>query len=174
MELRTTRLRLRPWRDDDLASLTAMNAEPEVNTWLGGPGLAERSGDALRLMQARLQQQGWGILRVEDLAGTFLGLAGLQPLRPSLPIAPAIEAVWRFRRAAWGHGYACEAMTALLPAARQCGAPEDIVALIAVPNLRSAKTAERIGFRHDPSLDFLHPALDEHHPLRPHRVFRLR
>jgi RimJ/RimL family protein N-acetyltransferase len=82
MELDTPRLRLRPWRDDDLANLIAMNAAPEVNAWLGGPGLAERSPEVLRLMQTRLQEQGWGVLRVEDRAGAFLGLAGLQPVGP--------------------------------------------------------------------------------------------
>lgn len=171
MKLLTSRLRLRPWCSHDLIYLLALNAEPEVHNWLGGPSLLEHSGEALKTMQKRLREQGWGVLLVEDRFGVFLGLAGLQPVRSSLPIAPATEIVWRFRHAAWGHGYACEAATAILDHSLNYGAPQDIVAIIAASNTRSINTAERIGLRHNADLDFLHPDLDETHPLRLHRIF---
>ncbi|CAG4886118.1 GNAT family N-acetyltransferase [Paraburkholderia saeva] len=171
MQLRTARLALRAWRDDDLTSLVSMNADPEVNVWLGGPALVRNSEAAFNLMRERLAAHGWGVLVVEDQAGTFLGICGLQPVRASLPIAPATEIIWRFRREAWGHGYASEAAIAVLDASSQHGVPEEIVALVAWPNQRSASTAQRIGFRHDPSRDFLYPDLDANHPLRAHRVF---
>jgi len=172
MDLRTARLRLRAWTDADLPSLRAMHAEPEVQAWLGGPGILESSAATLALMRERLAAQGWGVLCVEDGSGRFLGLAGLQPVRPSLPFAPATEGVWRLRRSAWGHGYASEAMRAILRAAPEEGAPREVMAIVAVPNWRSAATAQRIGFHRVPGLDFLHPDLDEHDPLRPHRVYR--
>jgi RimJ/RimL family protein N-acetyltransferase len=171
MQLRTPRLALRAWRDDDLASLVSMNADPDVNVWLGGPAIAQRSEAAFKLMRERIAMHGWGVLVVEDHAGTFLGMCGLQPVRASLPIAPATEIIWRFRREAWGHGYASEAAVAVLEASSQQGAPGEIVALVAWPDRRSASTAQRIGFRHDPARDFLHPDLDINHPLRAHRVF---
>lgn len=171
MKLETTRLRLRPWRDDDFASLFAMNSEPEVNVWLGGPALADRSTQALRLIQNHFEEHGWGILLVEDRGGRFLGLTGLQPVRSHLPIAPATEIVWRFRAEAWGNGYASEAATAILTNSASYGAPENIVAIVAVPNVRSAHTAEKVGLRRSPARDFLHPDLQDENPLRPHYVF---
>lgn len=171
MNLLTERLSLRPWRDDDLPSLIALNTDPAVNRWLGGPLLASRSAEALTRMQSHLTTHGWGVLLVEERAGRFLGLAGLQPVRAHLPVAPATEIVWRLRSDAWGQGYASEAAAAILAASAQHGAPTDIVSIVAAANLRSARTAGRIGLRHESALDFLHPDLGEHDSLRPHRVF---
>jgi RimJ/RimL family protein N-acetyltransferase len=174
MQLDTQRLVLRPWRlqhPGDLDDLTALNSEPAVNEWLGGPSLPVRAAEALRLMQERFGASGWGVLRLEDKAGNFLGLAGLQPVRASVPFAPATEAVWRLRHAAWGHAYVVEAMTAIMAAAQEAGAPTDIVAIVATANARSLRTAERLGFKHNPARDFLHPDLENGHLLRPHRVF---
>src|SRR5690606_692090 len=39
----TDRLRLRSWRPDDLEAIAAINADPEVGYWLGGPFDAEQS-----------------------------------------------------------------------------------------------------------------------------------
>lgn len=202
MIIETPRLRLRPWTAADIGRLAALNAEPEVNAWLGGPDLSRHDAAVLARITSHFDENGWGIWLVESRQveggqveggqfeggqfegvqvenwqaetgdSAFLGLAGLQPVRPTLPLAPATEAVWRLRRAAWGRGYVVEAMTAILPAAVAAGAPADLVALVARPNLRSAATAGRLGFRHDPAADFLHPDLAADHPLRAHRVFR--
>ena len=43
--LRTTRLILRPWRDQDVAAFAALNADPEVMAEMGGPrSRADRRG----------------------------------------------------------------------------------------------------------------------------------
>ncbi len=170
MRLSTARLLLRPWTADDLPALTTLNADPQVNGWLGGEGLVSHTAEALRTMRQRLAAKGWGVLAVCDASGDLLGLAGLQPVRPDLPVAPAIEAVWRLKRSAWGCGYVVEAMQAILEASP--AGLDEIVALVAKPNLQSARTAQALGFRYDPGADFLHPALENDHPLRPHGVYR--
>ena len=172
MKLSTSRLRLRSWTAQDLPALTALNADPEVNAWLGGAGLASHSAETLQAMRERLDANGWGVLAVCDLGGDLLGLAGLQPVRPTLPVAPAVEAVWRLRPSAWGQGYVVEAMQAILDSLPPDSALDEIVALIAKPNLRSARTAQALRFQWDPTADFLHPALDADHPLRLHGVYR--
>lgn len=171
--LHSPRLVLRAWTDDDLAALISMNTEPEVQELLGGPALVKGSAASILRYQACLATNGWGVLHVSDTRGSFLGLAGLQPVRSHLPVAPAIEAVWRFRRSAWGAGYASEAVGAVLSGFREKIAASQILAIITEPNVRSMRTAMRIGFRHDPLADFLYPdtTLDAH--LRPHKVFRL-
>ncbi len=174
MRLSTARLRLRSWTADDLPALTAIHADPQVNGWLGGESLASHTAEALQTMGERLAASGWGVLAVCDEGGELLGLAGLQPVRPALPVAPAVEAVWRLRRSAWGRGYVVEAMQAILAALPAHAGLGEIVALVAKPNLRSARTAETLGFRYDPDADFLHPALKADHPLRPHGVYRRR
>ena len=174
MRLTTARLRLRPWAPDDLPALTALNADPQVNGWLGGESLASHSREALQTMCERFAASGWGVLAICEAGDDPVGLAGLQPVRADLPVAPAVEAVWRLKRSAWGQGYVVEAMQAILAALPADATPEEIVALVAKPNLRSARTAQALGFHYDPGADFLHPALDADHPLRPHGVYRRR
>ena len=173
MQIETDRLRLRAWAADDLHALTRLNADPEVNRWLGGPAIADRSAEALNRMRTHVRGAGWGVAAVCDKAGALLGLAGFQPVHSCLPAAPAVEAVWRLQRSAWGQGYIAEAMAALLGHA----APPDssaVVCLIARCNLRSTATAIRLGFTPDPTADFDHPLLDQDDPLRAHRVFTRR
>ena len=172
MRIPTARLILRSWRPEDLAALTAINADPQVNTWLGGPDLALHSAEALQTLRERLDANGWGVLAVCEPDGEPLGLAGLQPVRPTLPVAPAVEAVWRLRRSAWGRGYAVEAIQSILAALPPDAGVDEVVALVAKPNLRSARTAHALGFRYDPAGDFLHPALEPDHRLRPHGLYR--
>ena len=172
MKLSTARLRLRPWTADDLPALTALNADPLVNEWLGGESLSSHTAEALQTLRERLAANGWGVLAVCDAGGGLLGLTGLQPVRADLPVAPAVEAVWRLRRSAWGRGYVVEAMQAILAALPVEAGLDEIVALVAEANLRSARTAQALGFRYDPGADFLHPALGVDHPLRPHQVYR--
>ena len=174
MRIPTARLLLRSWQPEDLPALTAINADPQVNTWLGGPDLVHHSAEALQTMRERLDANGWGVFAVCNANGELLGLAGLQPVRSDLPIAPAVEAVWRLRPSAWGQGYVVEAIQAILAALPREAGVDEVVALIAKPNLRSARTAQALGFRYDPAADFLHPALDPDHPLRPHGVYRRR
>jgi RimJ/RimL family protein N-acetyltransferase len=173
MILPTSRLALRPWKSTDLSSLFEMNSEPEVHELLGGPGLAAHPATALARYQAHFAQYGWGVFVIEHKTEGFIGLAGLQAVRDILPIAPAVEAVWRLRRSAWGQGYVHEAVEAILDSVKERTAFSEIVAIISQPNVRSARTAQRLGFRHDEEADFLYPDPELAPKLRPHRVFRL-
>ena len=172
MQILTKRLLLRPWSLNDLPDLISLNSDPDVYNWLGGPALVNRSEEALQRYIDNFNKYGWGIYYIQELAGEFFGLAGLQPLRSHFPLVPGLEGVWRFLRRAWGHGYASAAMSAILKADHGYGISSDIVAVIAEANVRSIKTAERIGFKYDSRLDFLHPDLEAGHPLRLHKVFR--
>ncbi|MBB3228631.1 RimJ/RimL family protein N-acetyltransferase [Luteibacter sp. Sphag1AF] len=166
------RLQLRPWRPGDLDDLVALNSDPQVFCWLGGPGLIDGSVAALARYQVQFAANGYGVFHVADHAGRFLGLAGLQPVGEGLPTYPATEAVWRFGSAYWWNGFAFEAVTAVLDALPP-QAPDALIAAIADPNLRSARLAERLGFVHAPEADYLHPDASLEAALRPHRVFRL-
>ena len=171
--INSERLTMLPWTDDDIDDLEAMNLEPEVYELLGGPALARSSASALERYQDHFAATGWGVMRVEDHSGQFLGLAGLQVVKPLLPVAPAVEAVWRFRRIAWGHGYASEAIESILWALPADAYFDEVVALIAAANVRSANTASRIGFVKDHEADFMYPDESLTPMLRPHHVYRL-
>jgi RimJ/RimL family protein N-acetyltransferase len=143
----TERLRLRLFRQDDLPLLCAMNADPEVMRWLGGPMTAEQTLTRAEASQARFQAVGRGMFAVERRAdGTFLGIAGLNRLDW---YPDEIEVGWRLRPEFWGQGYATEAGRAWIARAfRVLGAPR-VISVADVPNLRSLAVMRRLGMRLD-------------------------
>jgi RimJ/RimL family protein N-acetyltransferase len=108
-ELRTERLLLRQWRDEDLDVWAAMNADPEVRKFFPDLLTREQAAASLDYFRAKLAQRGWGWWAVEVTAtGEFIGMAGLDPVDEGLPFR-GVEAGWRLVRTAWGKGYATEA-----------------------------------------------------------------
>jgi len=153
-ELRTDRLLLRGWRDADLEPWAAMNADPLVREYLGGPLTRAESADAMARFRATLDARGWGWWAVEVVAtGAFAGFAGLDPIDGGLRIT-GVEIGWRLAREFWGHGYATEAARACLAYGfTELGLPE-IFAIAAEGNERSRAVMRRLGMTHDPADDF--------------------
>src|SRR5436305_15197108 len=110
LALRTPRLLLREWRDEDAAPFAAMSADPEVLRYLAAP-------DAVWIARTRAHfaEHGFGQFVVE-LPGeaSFIGVIGLNHVRWTLAFTPAIEAGWRLARPYWGKGYALEAARAAI------------------------------------------------------------
>jgi len=174
--IQTPRLILRPPTDADRDALFALNADPRVGDWLGGP-LSRAEADALvdRVLE-RTARDGfslWAVQRRDDAA--VIGMAGLMAMGADLPPGPAIEVGWRFAPDAWGHGYATEAARAAV-AWGFAQRPEvaEIIAITAVGNLRSQAVMRRIGMTPQPERDFDHPRLPPGHPLRRHVTWTIR
>ena len=170
--LRTPRLVLRPWRDDDLEPLAAMSADPEVMRHF--PSVLDRAASTALLarLRAHFDAHGFGFWAVETDAG-FVGLIGLLRVTFDAAFAPTVEVGWRLARHAWGQGLATEgAAEALRFGFDVLGAPE-IVSFAVPANLPSQRVMERLGMRRDPSGDFDHPELPADSPLRRHVLYRL-
>lgn len=102
MELKTARLRLRHWREDDADSFAALCADPDVNADLGGPFNRAKSNKKLaRYMKAQIEQ-GYSRWVIEDLNKAFLGYAGIMPVLREHPLGCHNEIGWRLNRSAWG------------------------------------------------------------------------
>jgi len=112
--LRTPRLLLREWRDEDAEPFAALSANPDVMRHL----LPLLGPDEIEAWIARAHQHwdehGFGPWVVE-LPGDarFIGMIGLNRIRWTLPFTPAVEAAWRLARPYWGKGYAVEAARAV-------------------------------------------------------------
>jgi ribosomal-protein-alanine N-acetyltransferase len=173
--LRTPRLLLRRWREEDREPYAAMNADPEVREFFPELLTRELSDAQIAVFEEHLDQHGFGMWALELIAtGELLGFAGMDLATYDAHFAPAVEIGWRLRRSAWGNGYATEA-------AREClrfGFEElelaEIVAATAVANRRSRAVMERLGMVHDAAEDFEHPEVAAGHPLARHVLYRLR
>jgi len=172
--LRTERLILRPWRDEDLAPFAAMNADPEVMRHF--PAALSRAESDAMVGRIRLgfATHGFGLWAVEvpDVL-PFVGFVGLSVPRFEAPFMPCVEIGWRLSRACWGKGYATEAARAALDFGFSAKKLPEIVSFTAVGNQPSWRVMERLGMRRDPAEDFDHPALPEGHRLRQHVLYRL-
>ncbi len=170
--LETERLRLRPWRAEDLAPFAALNADPEVMRHFPAT-LSRIESDALAAVcQGEIERHGFGLWAIERRAdGAFLGFTGLRGLAQSSPLAPGVEAAWRLSRQAWGQGYASEAARAAIDDGFARLGLDRIVAFTATANLPSQAVMARIGMIRREDLDFDHPALPEGHALSRHVVW---
>jgi RimJ/RimL family protein N-acetyltransferase len=173
-ELRTERLLLRQWRDEDLEPFASLNADPATMRYF--PALPSREeSDALALRaRALIEEEGWGLWAVEVVGGaSFIGFVGLA--RPSFEahFTPAVEVGWRLAREHWGRGYATEAGRAALAYGFDELGLEEIVSFTSRLNEPSWRVMARLGMSHDPGDDFEHPRVRVGHPLRPHVLYRL-
>jgi RimJ/RimL family protein N-acetyltransferase len=174
-EIRTPRLRFRSWRDDDFEPYAAMNADARVMEFF--PGVVSRDESRVRFERgrARMAERGYGLWPVEVVGGApFIGMVGLADPDFEAPFMPAVEIGWRLAAEHWGQGYATEAARAMLAFGFERLALPEIVSFTTVANVRSRRVMQKIGMRHSPEDDFLHPSIPEGHPLRPHVLYRLR
>lgn len=77
-EIETARLRLRTWREDDLAPYARICADPEVMRYLSGPMTREHSEQQISKFVRHWEERGLGLWAVEEKSsGAFIGFIGL-------------------------------------------------------------------------------------------------
>ena len=173
-ELRTDRLLLRRWREEDLARFAALNADPVVMEHFPATLTRAQSDALVARFEARFDELGYGLWAVEVPGTTpFVGFVGLLVADFEAHFTPAVEIGWRLDRHWWGRGYATEAGTAALAFGFGPGGLDEIVSMTATTNLPSIAVMRRLGMSRDPADDFDHPRVAEGSPLRRHVLYRL-
>ena len=172
--LQTNRLRLRPWRDDDLDALAAMNADPEVMRHFPKCLNRDESAEMMALNKAHMQRHGfaWWALEVPGET-SFAGGVSLVMPRFEAHFLPCFEVGWRLPVAFWGKGYASEGAQAVVSFAFDQVGLEEVVSMTVPDNERSGNVMKRLGMTRRQADDFGHPTLPYHHPLRRHVLYRL-
>ena len=147
--LATARLVLRPHRSDDFEACCRLWAEPDVTRFIGGrPSTPEEVWSRLLRYAGLWSMLGLGYFAVTDKeTGAYLGELGLADFRrdlsPSFGTAP--EAGWALLPEAQGHGFAREALGAVLAWADAVGIAR-IVCMIDPVNTPSIRLAQAVGF----------------------------
>jgi RimJ/RimL family protein N-acetyltransferase len=173
--LRTPRLLLREWRDEDVELFFAALATPEVTAML--PPLPDRPACAAWIgrMRTHNETHGFAYWAVE-LPGEapLIGAIGLTRVNFQDAFGEAVEIGWRLALDYWGKGYATEAARAVIEDGFYRFDLPEIVAFTVPMNQRSRAVMERLGMTRDPADDFDFHRFEEGHPLRRHVLYRLR
>jgi RimJ/RimL family protein N-acetyltransferase/aminoglycoside phosphotransferase (APT) family kinase protein len=176
-KIKTERLILRPWRNEDLETFAKLNADPRVMEYFPSTLNREESNLMAEKIQRIIKERGWGwwavsVPGISDFIG-FIGLNSLEKSRLPVHFSPAVEIGWRLAYEHWGKGYATEGARACLKYGFEKLGLNEIVSFTAVPNIPSQAVMKKIGMHHDPKDDFDHPKLQEGHNLRRHVLYRL-
>jgi RimJ/RimL family protein N-acetyltransferase len=134
----TERLVLRRFTPDDAEAYAAINADPLVTRFVGGPMSREASDASLARILAEEPFARWAVERDGVLLG-FCGL-GRHPLA-----GDDVEIGWRLASSVWGQGLATEAATAVRELAYGTYGLRRVVAVIHPDNVASLRVAEKIG-----------------------------
>jgi ribosomal-protein-alanine N-acetyltransferase len=154
-DLRTPRLRLRPFTEADGPSHLALYQDPEVTRQLGGgpfvgDQIAARSRRAVEKFVRHWAEKGYGVFAVEDLrTGRFLGQCGLN----TIDELGEIEILYALERAVWGQGLATEAARSAVAYGFDEVGLSRIVAVTRPEHARSRHVLEKLGMRYERDVD---------------------
>jgi RimJ/RimL family protein N-acetyltransferase len=173
-ELRTERLILRCWREEDREPFARMNADARVVEYLSPPLSREASDASVDRCNAHFEARGFTFWALEIPGVTnFAGFIGLVVPSFEAHFTPCVEVGWRLAAEYWGRGYATEGARAVVSAGFAQLGLDEIVSLTVPANKRSRHVMEKLGMSHSPGDDFDHPRLNEGDPLRRHVLYRL-
>lgn len=173
-EIRTERLLLRPWQENDVVPFAKMNADPKVMEYFPSVKSHKESADEMSRIISCFATNGWGFWAATLLENKqFLGFIGLHQVGFNAHFTPAVEIGWRLSHEHWGMGYAPEGAKASLAFAFQNLGLNEVVSFTAVENSRSRTVMQKIGMHHDASDDFDHPGLNKDHKLCRHVLYRI-
>ncbi|MEV3986638.1 GNAT family N-acetyltransferase [Nonomuraea sp. NPDC049758] len=150
--MRTERMVLSRIRPEDLEAVHEIHSDPRTNVYSSAGPTAdlEASRVMLDLWLADWADRGIGYWAARLAEGSqVLGIGGLR--HASLDGEDVLHLYYRFRPAAWGHGYAVELARAALRVGRDLGT---VVALIGDGNEPSRRVAEKAGLHRERTIPY--------------------
>lgn len=169
----TERLLLRHWQASDRDAFARLNADLRVMEFLPKTLSPEESDRLIERIEARFQEQGFGVYAAELRAdGSFIGFIGLNVPAFDAPFMPCVEIAWRLAFHTWGKGLATEGAREAVKYAFGTLGLNTLVSFTVPQNVRSRRVMEKLGMTRDPGEDFDHPELPPGHPLRRHVLYR--
>ncbi|MGW7264462.1 GNAT family N-acetyltransferase [Streptomyces sp. NPDC054842] len=148
--LETPRLIMRRWREEDVAPMAAVNADPEVMRWIRDGSVRDerQTRDGIRAWESEWEERGFGLFAVEIRStGELAGFTGLSVPHFMPEVLPAVEVGWRLGRSHWGQGLATEAAAAAVRFGFEEAGLERIVSIAQVGNDASERIMGKLGMR---------------------------
>jgi RimJ/RimL family protein N-acetyltransferase len=144
-ELRTERLLLRQWREEDAEPLAAIHAQPQYLEYMLPLDLGQ-TRTQIRQFSTQWREEGFSLWAVEDLeSGSLVGRIGLMrhhdwPLEPD-----PVEVGWALHPDWWGRGLATEGGRAAMECWRKHLDDPQLISITRPENHRSRAVMERLG-----------------------------
>ncbi|MET7654402.1 MULTISPECIES: GNAT family N-acetyltransferase [unclassified Streptomyces] len=157
-EIRTPRLLLRRWHDDDLVPMADINADPQVMRWVDDGSVLdlEHTAEAIERWEEEWDEEGFGIFAVELLAsGELVGFTGLSMPEFLPEVLPSVAISWRLGSQFWGQGYASEAAHATLEFALEDRGIDRVISIIRIGDDASENVSRKLGMA--PERETAHP-----------------
>jgi len=146
VHIETTRLRLRPLREEDAEELSRIFSDPAVVQYSGGqsPSLEQVREGIRQHISEHYRDHGYGLLAAELRdTGEIVGRIGF--LETEIDATGDAELHYHLAPTAWGTGLATEAARAVLEWGFEQGHLARVVAVIHPDNLASRRVAEKCG-----------------------------
>ncbi len=171
--IKTDRLLLRRWRDQDIEDYAALNADARVMQFFPSTYSVEESSLQIERFNKSIDDLNLGFWAAELLeTGRFIGFIGLNSQPSGLPISPCVEIGWRLAADVWRQGLASEGAIAVLKYAFIELELDEVVSFTSTLNVASQGVMKKIGM-HKQAATFFHPRVDSASPLAEHVVYRL-
>jgi ribosomal-protein-alanine N-acetyltransferase len=171
--LKTERLLLRQWLEDDFLPFAEMCNDEEVMEYFPKLQTQEESFEMGRKILSLINERGWGFWAVEiPNQHKFIGFVGLHTPTDKMPFSPCVEIGWRLSKSYWGYGYATEAAKEALKYAFSKLNLNEVVSFTTLGNDRSKAVMQKIGM-YDTKQNFMHPDIELSHPQCEHVLYKI-
>lgn len=155
LPIRGERVSIRRLDERDLENLYALETDPDVKRYVGGP--VRRSRDEwLSLMRDKLGAETCAFAIALNEDGSFVGRASLgmscratTSSGSGYQIESEIEIQVLIARRFWGKGFGREVVSELIRAAFELQEVTSVIAVVHPENMASRKLMDDLGFQHD-------------------------
>jgi ribosomal-protein-alanine N-acetyltransferase len=148
-DLESARLRLRPFRREQVADLHRLWTDPDVRRYLWDDRVISMA-EAAEVVEAMLELDAthglgmWALFRKEDgPTADLIGFCGFRFVGDST----VVELLYGLLPSCWGQGLATEAARAALAYAFETRGLDRVVASADAPNAPSLRVMQRLGMR---------------------------
>jgi RimJ/RimL family protein N-acetyltransferase len=162
MQLETSRLLLRRWRETDMAPFAQMNSDDRVMEFFSSKLSYDETVRMVERIESSFDMDNLGLWALElKQTGEFIGFTGLSRPKFYAHFTPCTEVGWRISQAHWGNGYATEAAKAALRDGFERLGLSEIVSFTAAGNDRSIRVMKKLHMHSNHQDDFLHPLVTQ-------------
>ncbi len=170
--IKTERLGLRNWKENDLKPFAEMCADEQVMEFFPATWSLQETAKFIESMQAHFDKLNYCYFAVDRLdTNEFIGFIGLKYQTYKSHFTPSIDIGWRLKPAAWGNGFATEGAKACLEFAFAELHLEEVYSITPKLNKKSQRVMQKIGMKYHS--DFNHPKIDINDPLSSCVVYRV-